>query len=199
MWSNQTSKKVDSGGRLRSRDLEHDDAAAGPHHPGHLRQATARGRRSCGRRTRRWRRRTRRLRYGSASALAGLEPHDRATRARGRLGARQLEHPLGEVDRPRPRRPAPRAPPARTPDRPCRWRRQARARPATAPRGRPRADATGGGGPRSSRCSSGRTDRLSGRTSPGPGVPRASRVARRRRTVLAHGPRWRCYCSSTGS
>ena len=56
--SNQSEKKVDSGGLLRRRDLQDDDPAARLHHARHLAQARGRGRRSCARRSRRSRRRS---------------------------------------------------------------------------------------------------------------------------------------------
>ena len=122
---------------LRSRDLEHDDAAARPHDAGHLAQpgievgevarAEADGRGvELGRRE------------GSASAL----PDRRTHRGGGGLLARDLEHPLGEVGRRSPRRRARRARRARTRGPRSRSRRRARGRRATPPRDRRLAAAT---------------------------------------------------------
>ena len=138
--SNQSEKNVDSGGFVRRRDLEHDDAAARAHDARHLGQPAVEVGEVARAEADRRGVEARRPRRAASSAL----PHSQ--RSAGRLArgrASSIPSEKSEPDHLAARRR--RGAPARSPGRRCRWRRRARGRPGpTRARGRPRARASGG-------------------------------------------------------
>ena len=112
-----TARRTMTGAHARRRDLQDDDPPAGAHDPHHLAHPATRGRRSCARRTRRWRRRSSR-RHRAARARCPT----RSARGPDPPWPARDEHLLADTD------------PTASPSGPTRRASSTRGRPCPSPR-----------------------------------------------------------------